>query len=145
MARGASPRPNGHLLVASHASSVTGRRVADLFERKTCVSGVMLMARGAGAGAALMVALGAIHAHMSVVRKSHFAVARSKSQLGRSRLCFRSSSLRRFLRVASSASLRSNAHLLMASRATSGTGRRVADFLEGKTCVSGVVLVTFGA
>ena len=107
----------------------------------------MFVTSSASAGSALVMTLGAVHRHVRVMRESHLAEARRKGQLGGSRFWWRSSSsfLDRFLRVASTASLRPSAHLLMASRATSGTGRGVADLLERETGVSGIMLVASGA
>ena len=51
--------------------------MSHLFERKTCVAAVVLMAWGALAGvSARVVAFRAIHVHMSVVRERHLAEAR---------------------------------------------------------------------
>ena len=83
MAFGAFRRAGLRLQVTPRAAPGAGR-VPHFLERKTCVPAVVLMAGGALAWvSARVVALRAIHIHMSVVRERHLAEARRKGQFGR--------------------------------------------------------------
>src|SRR5215471_11723370 len=73
--------------MTTYARSVAGGRMADFLEGKTCISVVVLVASAACAVSALMVTLGAVHAHMAVVGKRHCSRACRKIELGRRSAC----------------------------------------------------------